>query len=596
MTRLSRRTLAASLALTAPALAADTPPARADGRIIILPNLMQNGGIHAVEAGDSPAEVIADGYWEPEDGGGGRFRWDPASTDMEDGFLIFAPAGARGPGRWRRIVDPSCLSFEMAGARGDGVTDDFAACQQMLLIASRRFHQCRVLLRPGKAYLLDAGADAARLQATRDNPPNGLSLMVFNHCIIEGPGGALGMSAAGVPDLAVSARLVLHPRVTVRLGYFAELRDLQILRKDMRGPVDHFSPAGPASLEDMQAQVDLWYAEDGTRPDINSGVRSVAITNNGIDSKVRRVLVMGFHTGYLSDGFGRPVVDQLYFDTAGRGVEIARSADDAFVHYCYSNAFWSSYLTTIRNARGDQARRPGIAFDFHDKTDGLRCVDCSAAGWVTGLRLSNVWAATVSGLNVEPAWHPPDEITRGVLAEDCVSHTTITNPLIDGFTYKMDFQHCPLAFTRHTGPGDTGGLGQYASASISVIGGSLQGNPTDPPGHRAFRLGPHSAGSVMGVMLAGFPDRPAVLVEQDAGIWKFIAIDPCFGEHEPLFEFVSDLERKRVLRIGCDRIDGAAPPQWTLAGNVVLGELPTTPTGLPRGSLWRNGTAVNIVP
>jgi hypothetical protein len=345
----------------------------------------------------------------------------------------------------------------------------------------------------------------------------------------------------------------------------------------------------------MQAQIALWMSEDGTRPEVNSGVRSIAITNNGIDSKVRRVLVMGFHTAYLSDGFGRPVVDQLYFDTAGRGVEIARSADDAFVHYCYSNAFWSSSLGTIRNAQGDQARRPGIAFDFHDKTDGLRCVDCSAAGWMTGLRLSNTWAVTVSGLNVEPAGHPPDEVTRGVLAENCVSHTSIIHPLIDGFTYKMDLQHRPLAFTQGTGPNGSGGLGQYGSASISVIGGSLQGNAADPPGHRAFRLGPHSSGSVIGVMLAGFPTQPAVLVEPGVGIWKFIAVDPSFGEHEPLFEFAEDTGRRRVLRFGCDPIDGTRPPAWTIGGRVVLAELPTSPAGLPSGSLWRDGTALHIV-
>src|SRR5207244_794023 len=116
---------------------------------------------------------------------------------------------------------------------------------------------------------------------------------------------------------------------------------------------------------------------------------SVAITNGGVDTKVTRVLAMGFHTAYLSHGFGRGVVDELYFDTAGRGVEITRSADDALVRGCYANAFWSGKIAGERNELGDHAARPGIAFDFHDQCDGLRCVDCSAIGFATGFRLSN---------------------------------------------------------------------------------------------------------------------------------------------------------------------------------------------------------------
>ena len=603
---LSRRGLArtalantAAAAIVAPGSVRAADSRSRDGRIIILPSLKQNGGIHAIDMTGQPpdtlAEVISDGYWTPNDGGGGRFRWDPEATEMEDNFLVFAPNPAHGAGRWWRIVDPTTLSFEMAGARGDGATDDFVVCQQMLLIASRQFRQCRVALRSGRAYLLDYSPDAVHHQMTLANQSGGCSLLVPNHCVIEGSGGALGMTASGVPGLDIAARLILHPRMTIRLGYFAELRDLQILRKNMRGPVDHFSPAGPANLEDMQAQIDLWFSEDGTRPGINAGVRSVAITNGGIDTKVRRVLVMGFHTAYLSDGSGRPVVDQLYFDTAGRGVEIARSADDAMVHECYSNAFWSSSLANSSNERGDQVRRPGIAYDFHDKTDGLRCIDCSAAGWAVGLRLSNVWAVTISGLDVEPAGHPPEEVTRGVLAENCVSHTTFINPLIDGFTYKLDFQHRPLAYTQPTGPNNTPGLGQYASASISVIGGSIQGNPNDPPGHRAFRLGPHSSGVVIGAVLAGFPRQPAILVEADVGSWKFMAVNPSFGEHRPLFEFTTDRDRRRVLRFGCDPIDDSKSPQWTIGGNIMLDELPTSPSGLRRGTLWRNGAAINIV-
>jgi len=345
----------------------------------------------------------------------------------------------------------------------------------------------------------------------------------------------------------------------------------------------------------MQAQLALWFSEDGTHPEVNGGVRSVAITNGGVDTKVSRVLAMGFHTAYLSNGFGRPIVDELYFDTAGRGIEITRSADDALVRGCYSNAFWSSKLGLPQNQHGNMAARPGIAYDFHDQCDGLRCVDCSAIGFATGFRLSNVWAVTLDAPNAEPAGQPSTATTRGILAENSVSHTTILNPLIDGFTYKLDFQHRPLGQFPHTGPEGRTGPGQYGTASITVIGGSLQGNDSDPVGHRAVRLGRGSAGTILAVNIAGFNRTPAVLAEAGVGVWKFIALDPSLSVRQPQFEFADPADRRKVLRFACDPIDGSAPVQWSFEGPVVLRDLPTSPAGLPPGALWRDRNDIKIV-
>jgi hypothetical protein len=600
--RPSRRSMAGGLAGVVVASAASTTAAQsasAGAPVIAVPAIKGEGGLAAVEvpgsAAGAAATVLADGYWQPGDGGGGRFLWDAKSAETPDDFLLFEARNAPARGRWRRLADPFHLAFEMAGARGDGIADDFPACHKLLRTASRTFHQCRVLLQPGKAYLIDYSIAAVRDFALRFANSRAGALHVPDHCVIQGPGGALGLSAQGVPNLAAAARLVLHPQMTVHLAYFAELRDLQIFRKDMNGMVDHFSPAGPSSLEDMQAQVALWLSEDGTRADANGGVRSVAVTNGGVDTKVARVLVMGFHTAYLSHGFGRPVVDELYFDTAGRGVEITRSGDDALVRGCYCNSFWSSKLDGERNEQGNHGGRPGIAFDFHDQCDGLRCVDCSAIGFATGFRLSNVWAVTLDAPNAEPAGQRAAVETRGILAENSVSHTTILNPLIDGFTYKIDFQHRPAANVPHTGPEGRPGPGQYGTASITVIGGSLQGNATDPPGHRAMRLGRGSAGMAIGVNLAGFADRPAVLAEAGVGVWKFVALDPSAAVAEPMFEFANAPDRRRVLRLGCDSIDGSAPAQWTIGGAVVLDDLPTSPAGLPAGSLWRDRDQIRIV-
>jgi hypothetical protein len=99
----------------------------------------------------------------------------------------------------------------------------------------------------------------------------------------------------------------------------------------------------------------------------------------------------------------------------------------------------------------------------------------------------------------------------------------------------------------------------------------------------------------IGVILAGFPAHAAILVEADAGIWKFMAIDPSLGEHRPLFEFSREADSSKVLRFGCDPIDNKGIPQWTFAGQIVLQEVPTSPEGLGPGALWRKGDVLRIV-
>jgi hypothetical protein len=112
--RLSRRAVAsagiAAASVAGMPVLADGPtdlPRFRDGRLIILPGSKRNGGIHAIDTSrfgpEPPIQVMADGYWQPDDGGGGTFRWEPENTETEDGFIIFAPARAQGPGRWRRI-------------------------------------------------------------------------------------------------------------------------------------------------------------------------------------------------------------------------------------------------------------------------------------------------------------------------------------------------------------------------------------------------------------------------------------------------------------------------------------------------------------
>ncbi len=146
----------------------------------------------------------------------------------------------------------------------------------------------------------------------------------------------------------------------------------------------------------------------------------------------------------------------------------------------------------------------------------------------------------------------------------------ILNPLIDGYTFKVDFQHKPFSRTTPTGVGGRAGLGQYPTASVTLVGGSLQANPTDTEGNRAIRLGPYSSGMATDVNLAGFTGAPAILAQAHVGIWKFIGLNPSGGVRQPMFEFATPTDARNVLRFACDAIDGSAPAQWTMSGPVVL--------------------------
>jgi hypothetical protein len=54
--------------------------------------------------------VIVLGYYEPGDGAGGLFVWDPASIqDFKVDGITVKPASVVGPGRWKRVFSGPIL-------------------------------------------------------------------------------------------------------------------------------------------------------------------------------------------------------------------------------------------------------------------------------------------------------------------------------------------------------------------------------------------------------------------------------------------------------------------------------------------------------
>lgn len=84
----------------------------------------------------SPGDVaIVAGYSQPEDGGGGMFRWDAARDSGENGGTIVKIVEA-GRGRWVRMFsEHSAVNVRWFGAAGDGTQDDAESIQRAISCA-----------------------------------------------------------------------------------------------------------------------------------------------------------------------------------------------------------------------------------------------------------------------------------------------------------------------------------------------------------------------------------------------------------------------------------------------------------------------------
>jgi len=181
---------------------------------------------------DNTALVMVAGYARPGDGGGGLFLWQPQSTESTDGVFVLVPDNGGQTGRWIRQGQADRVAPEIAGASGNGTSDDQPAFSR-LIAASRKRGAFTIALTPGRHYYA-----ATTLDLSVGAP--GLAM--------AGPASprvALHSGAGSVPD----TRLELNAAegASVKLGAGQVLQDVLVWR--------HGLAYAPTSLADVRSEV-----------------------------------------------------------------------------------------------------------------------------------------------------------------------------------------------------------------------------------------------------------------------------------------------------------------------------------------------------
>ena len=229
--------------------------------------------------------------------------------------------------------------------------------------------------------------------------------------------------------------------------------------------------------------------------------------------------------------------------------------------------------------------RPGIAYNIHDQCDGCMLSDVASHGWNTGIRLSNVWAVNINNAvletaNLSPGPKPPPVTTYGLLAENCVM-ANIVRLHVGGFAtgaalYGTSGPHA-------ADPGYSCSPNEQAgNMGITLVGGEI-GSPTRM--EYGIDIGPYSRGVVYGVSINN-GGKAAVNVGPHAYGWV-----------------LRDMMPYNVGKEGWIRIDPSSAHAVTanaigsdLRAPLILGGLPSSPSGLPHDAIWNNHGVLSIVP
>ncbi len=425
------------------------------------------------------------GYHQPGDGGGGLFDWQPGATTAADGFLVFRPAATApgAPGRWvRRLPYDGAVTFEMAGAVGDGTTDDWPAADRVMRHLGAVGGGLIKLL-PTRRYLLSQGLDLGS---------HGLAGIV-----IEGASAPLRNSESWIPDEFQGSRIVLPPGRTVQVGPGCIVRRLLIWRQGL--------PDKPTSLADIRRRVNQWFQEDGVHAPLSTGI-TVLYPNVTIE----HVMVVGFHTGIRLQG-GNSRVERCYVDCAGYGIECTKITGTCQISEVVMFGMWSTAVAaTVKDALGDHGYRPGTAIYAHDRCDGLQINSCQAEHWVNGLILRNVWLVSVFQFNAETPEND-GQPTYGIWTQEEVRHVNIIDPRLVTMSTTIRFSHAT------------------PTSDVTLIGGSLEMNGAS--GH-CIELDAGTSGQIFGTMVSNPND---VIVAAAPGIrpWKIVGLKIWASAHLP---------------------------------------------------------------
>ncbi|HEY0185516.1 MAG TPA: hypothetical protein VGC09_22160 [Rhodopila sp.] len=416
---------------------------------------------------DSTMAMVA-GYGRPNDGGGGVFLWQPGSTEHPDDVAILAHAG-QSAGRWIRQWQDAPVAPEIAGAVGDGVTDDQPAFNRLIALSHTR-GAFTIALTTGRHYYM-----ATTLDLSAGAP--GLAL--------AGPASPRVALYSGITAVPVT-RIELNATdgATIKLGNGQVLRDVLVWR--------HGLEQAPGSLADVRAQVTTWFGEDGTGKKL-----SVGIFVPFDDTTVEGCMVVGFHTGIRASG-GRFKLRHNMIDAGGYAVEVSKSKDTSLIEDVQTRALWS-LPAAGRDAFGDHSYRPGTGFYIHDGADGLQVNSVMSIGWVNGIWLAGStdgspshddWLISLFQPNIETPSNN-GHASAGIKTTGGVRRLTIIDPRIvagggDADSAALDFGQ------------EAGDPTSSANNNVTVIGGTLE-VASRVGGAVLLRQG--STGTLMGVTM-----------------------------------------------------------------------------------------------
>jgi hypothetical protein len=415
-----------------------------------------------------------------------------------------------------RRVETGVFNFEMAGARGDGKTDDWERCQIAIEALADRYPGATIRLRPGRQYLIEHA-----------------DLEVRPGVVIEGTGGSLGHVSKDLPTLlGEGSGFWLDPARSVKLSFGAGLRDLWVMRRDIR---DSRLP----TAEELGKQLAQWESET-----------SVGVRGEGDSFQVIRCTIIGFHTALLATS-GRFIIDDIHFDCIN-GIEITRVGDIGRVRGAHAVPYYAIHLSPDL-LNGKTWYRSGIGYNIHDKADGVSLSDCFCLCYRVGFRLSNVWAVVLDGPTVDGNGHLAlTENTVGLLVENCASFCQVLNPKLSavGRAMVLNQTDAPHA-TEKPAPGT------FPRGFLTVRGGFagtvLRGKVP------IVNLGPYSRGVVSNVLIGSGGTQPIGVGEN---VYGWVLEDLTFWTSTP-HEWISlpSSSRNAVKMSGIVNMD-TTPPTW----------------------------------